>query len=322
MNSKKVIYQILVAVVIAFTFVSSIFLWKIEFIRKIYFSDWLTVALNGFILVLFLIGIIQLLLVFRRYAFEEIQLDFFIRGKESHDDSIMRRISPSSLIYQRHATIKKLYDRRSPINHGAISSVMIAEESTYQSIPKFINNVLILTGVFGTIVSLILALVGASTMLESVTADKGIDVMLLGMNTALTTTATAIGCFFLFSFFYQKLTDVQTHLFSRIENAVMMYIVPEFSFDTDTVNLKTEGLIKDLKELIINELREVIVDLKRGSSYVENTLAGLDTFNTQSLKKMDVLISQHGSNMEKLDDIINSLDNMRAVIKDGFRLDH
>jgi hypothetical protein len=298
MNSKKVIFQLVAALFCAF----------------------ILVGVNVFIFILFLMGVLQLIRIFRRYSYEEQQVAILVRGKESGDSNIFGRISPDSIIYNRYATIKKLYDRKVPINHGAISSIMIAQESIYQSFPKFVHNVLILTGVFGTIISLILALVGASSMLDNVTAGKGINVMLLGMNTALTTTATAIICFFFFTFFYQKLTDIQTHLFSTIENAVMMYIVPEFSFDTEVINYKTEQLIKDLRELIVKEMRDLIIDLKRGSSYIEDTLTGIDTYNTSSLKKFDMLINQQNSHIEKTEDLFNILESINVVLKDGFRL--
>jgi hypothetical protein len=56
-----------------------------------------------------------------------------------------------------------------------------------------------LTGIFGTIVSLIFALVGAGRTLGSAVLTEGMAIMLSGMNTALTTTATAITCFFIYS---------------------------------------------------------------------------------------------------------------------------
>ncbi|MDA8134023.1 MAG: hypothetical protein M0T82_05320 [Desulfobacteraceae bacterium] len=76
---------------------------------------------------------------------------------------------------------------------------------------------------------------------------EGMAIMLSGMNTALTTTATAITCFFIYSYFYGKLTDVQTHVFSVVEKTVLIHIIPRFAFDTETVNHQTAQLIGELK---------------------------------------------------------------------------
>ncbi|RMD60282.1 MAG: hypothetical protein D6828_00210 [Nitrospirae bacterium] len=168
-----------------------------------------------------------------------------------------------------------------------------------------------LTGVFGTIISLILALSGASKVL-STTAQKGTSMIFYGMHTALTTTATAIVCFFIFTYFYQKLTDIQTHLFSKIEDVVMTYIVPEFAFDTEAVSYKTEKLVK--------ELREIVEEIRVGSNMLFETFGDLKKQGISHISKMDELIEKEDNFLEKANDIILRLDYIRNAIKEGFRL--
>ena len=123
------------------------------------------------------------------------------------------------------------------------------------SFPRFVNNVLILTGVFGTVSSLIFALVGATDVLQTAVPGAGMGLLLLGMNTALTTTATAIVCYFFFTYFYHRFTDLQTWVISRLERAVLLYMVPDFTFEAETVNHQTKLLVEDVRELVV-EMRE------------------------------------------------------------------
>ena len=203
MNTRghKTLIQMLIILVAGICFCVFLSLWKAELFQRIYLSDDKTYILNGVILLLFLMGITQLIRGLHHYDFEEKQAAVFVQNKNNGltEKDLLINLSPRSIIANRYFTIKNLFDRRVPINHSAISSIMMAEESLYQSFPKFVNNVLILTGVFGTIISLIFALVGASNILQTALPGEGMGLMLGGMNTALTTTATAIVCFFFFT---------------------------------------------------------------------------------------------------------------------------
>ncbi len=301
---------IILTVVLGFFAVVSI--WQSELVRNIYFIDNKTIILNGLIFLLFFLGIIHLIKSFAHYSFEEKQIKTFVSDKELGNEDFIENISPRSIISRRYFMVKDLYNRQVPIHHGAISSIMIAEESLYQSFPKFVNNVLILTGVFGTIVSLIFALVGASTILQTALPGEGMGVMLLGMNTALTTTATAIVCYFLFTYFFQRLTDVQTYVFGKVEEAVLIHIVPEFAFDTEALNYKTELLIKDLKKLV--------AEMKKGTVFIQDSLTSLNEHNQTYLEKMAALITGYEHQVAKTEHVATKLESIREVLMNGFRL--
>ncbi len=302
----------LIILIVVFGSLAVASLWKSELVREIYFIDDKTIILNGIIFLLFFMGVIHLIRSFVHYSFEEKQIRTFVSDKELGNEDFIENISTESIIAKRYFTVKNLYDRQVPIHHGAISSIMIAEESLYQSFPKFVNNVLILTGVFGTIVSLIFALVGASSVLQTALPGAGMGVMLSGMNTALTTTATAIVCYFLFTYYFQRLTDVQTYVFGRVEEAVLIHIVPEFSFDSEAMNFKTELLIKELQKLV--------KEMKKGSGFIQDSLAGLNEHNQDYIEKLAALISGHEHQLAKTEHVATKLESIKEVLVDGFRL--
>ncbi len=310
MNSGK---KILLQLIISFILLAGIIIWKIDFIRGVYFTDKITplgLILNGVILIIFLSGIYKLIIGFLHYSFEEDQIAEFVKSKSMGEEDIFHKLSRKSIILRRFFKIKELYDRKIPINHSALSSIMLAEESLYQSLPRFVNNVLILTGVFGTIISLILALAGASTVLKTSVAGKGMWLILHGMNTALTTTATAIICFFFFSYFYHKLTDIQTHVFSKVEDAVLTYIIPDFTFDIDSINYKTDGLVRTLEKTV-----------EKINSDLIPTEGILQSFNTSQLEIINSLIRRQEIQNEKIDTLINELGKIKETVIKGFRLE-
>ena len=311
-KSQKSLINMLIILIVVFGSLAVVTLWKSEFVRQIYLIDDKTIILNGIIFLLFFMGVIHLIRSFVHYSFEEKQIRTFVSDKELGNEDFIVNISAASIIAKRYFTVKDLYDRQAPIHHGAISSIMIAEESLYQSFPKFVNNVLILTGVFGTIVSLIFALVGASSVLQTALPGAGMGVMLSGMNTALTTTATAIVCYFLFTYFFQRLTDVQTYVFEKIEEAVLIHIVPEFAFDSEAVTYRTELLIK--------EMRDLVEELKKGTGFIQNSLAGLNEYNKTYIEKMAALITGHEHQITKTEHVVTKLESIKEVLLNGFRL--
>jgi hypothetical protein len=311
-KSQKSLVNMLVVLTVVLGFFIAISFWRSELVKSIYLVDNKTIILNGIIVLLFFIGVIHLIISFRHYAFEEKQIRNFISDIELGNEDAIEGISADSIIAKRYFTVKDLYDKQVSIHHGAISSIMMAEESLYQSFPKFVNNVLILTGVFGTIVSLIFALVGASSVLQTALPGEGMGVMLLGMNTALTTTATAIVCYFLFTYFFQRLTDVQTYVFGKVEEAVLIHIVPEFAFDSEALNYKTELLIKDLKKMV--------VELKKGTGFIQDSLAGLNEHNQAYIEKMTALITGHEHQIAKTEHLAAKLESIKEVLLNGFRL--
>ena len=292
----------------------AISLLRWDIVRDVYLSDTKNILLNGAIVVVFASGVWKLLQSFAKYGFEEKQLAEFsnrrLRGADA--DEVISTISPRAIIAMRYEEIKGLFERRVPIHHGALSAIMVAEQSAWSSFPRFVNNVLILTGVFGTIVSLIFALAGAGRTLGATVPTEGMAMMLSGMNTALTTTATAITCFFVYSYFYGRLTDIQTHLFSQIERAVLIHIIPRFAFDTDAVNHQTSQLIRQLQELI--------TEMQKGTGFIAETLSGINIYNAQNLEKLDALLLRHDNQIAGTGRVVERLEQLQDVLIEGFRL--
>jgi hypothetical protein len=287
-----------------------LFFWKAELIMSLYFSDGKTILLNGIIILMFFSGMYHLFKALSHYSFEEKELWSF--DWDNIETRFINKDIKNSIIRKRFYTIKGLYDRRIPVNHGVLSSIMTAEESLYQSYPKFINNVLILTGVFGTIVSLILALVGASSILNNALPGEGIGDMLSGMNTALTTSATAIVCFFVFTYFYQRFTDIQTFVFAKIEEIVVNKIIPHFAFDSETVNHETKELIR--------EINKILSEAKENSEHVRVIVDRLNDYGKEYIDNMNLFIKNQDMQQERTETVINRLEHIHSVLMEGFRL--
>jgi len=313
-RSLQSLTQMSIVLVVVAAAVIVVTAWRWEFVSSVFLADWKSILLNGVILLVFALGVFQLYRGFTHYAREERQLAKFLelrtRGRGTRE--ILDDDTDQSLLADRYRTIKTLFDRGVPIDHGAISAISVAEESLHQSFPRFVNNVLILTGVFGTVSSLIFALIGASDVLRTAMPGQGMGLMLLGMNTALTTTATAIVCFFLFTYFFQKLTDVQTHHLSQVERAVLLHVIPEFSFEPQTVDHQTKILLTELG-LLVDEIRG-------GVATARNTMLELDSRQANENAQWDAALAGQQEHQRRLDSVLAALAEVRQALVEGFRL--
>lgn len=247
-------FNVLIRLIVVSVLVVSLIFYNFDYIQNIYLRNQLTntgYIINGSIIGLFLLGMVKLVLSLLFYWREERAVGKFIINVHRDSFNPIETINKKSLIYHRYMTMQEIYHQHAPVNQNALAATMVASESTRLSLPKFVSNILILTGVFGTIISLSIALVGASSLME----DNGISGMgqvIHGMSTALSTTTTAIICYLLFGYFYLKLTDIQTNLFSAIEQITTLHLVPRFSHQSENMLHQLAELIKSLRHTAAN----------------------------------------------------------------------
>ncbi len=281
--------------------VAALIIWKLDYINTVYFKDQLTATgwiINGAIVVLFGLGMLRMIAIFLSYSREEAAMMRFVRNADAEDADPLKGVSKKSIIARRYNTLEKLHKTHTPINQNALASTLVASESTRNSFPRFISNTLILTGVFGTIVSLSLALIGASDLLENAVNVNGMGLVVHGMSTALSTTITAIACYMYFCYFYVRMTDVQTNLISGIEQVTTTYLMPKFQLQTDNVLYEFTGLIRSLQGLVTQMSKS-----QNRFAEVEKSLAeSVDTFKKHI----------EGSHQELAD--------IKGILRIGFRL--
>ena len=295
--SRRMLFRLVVFGVI----VVAILISNYGYINSLYLKNQLTpvgMVINGGILIAFLLGLIKVISSLWYYMQEESALARFVRQFNGDAGKLLKGISRKSIIARRYHTIRKLSERHVHINHSALASTLLADESTRTSFARYIGNILILTGVLGTIVSLSVALVGASSLLESAQDTGSMGLVIHGMSTALSTTITAILCYLFYGYFNLKLGDAQTHLLSGIEEATAVYLLPEYSKDSETMLHEVSGLIHGLREAAGAML----------SIQQEYALAG------HRLNEVVAALSQQMSGSTE------NIDSIKQLLRDGFRL--
>ena len=295
--SRSVLFQFLMlSVLVAF-----LLLINQSFLINFYLKNQETYTgfiVNGSILALFFLGLFRLVLLLLRYNREESALARFIKNVQNEVTLPTERINKKSLIYNRYISVLEISKHNVAVNHSALASVLVATESTRLSLPRFISNILILTGVFGTIISLSIALMGASDIIDSADGISGMSIVIHGMSTALSTTATAIVCYLFFGYFYMKLTDVQTELLSGIEQATTLYIMPRFTYQTDSMLHEVGNLVKSL-----HEAASVMTDTQ-----IDFANAG---------RNLNALSETYA---DRLTTLSTDIEEIKSLLRDGFRL--
>lgn len=294
--------SVLIQLVALSILLCAIIFFNLDFVRSIYLEKQVTQTgyiVNGSILALFALGLFRIITLLLRYAREEAALAKFIRNVENDTVRPIDNISGTSLIHRRYSTVVEISKHNVAVNHSALASTLLATESTRLSLPRFISNILILTGVFGTIVSLSIALLGASNIIDSAEGGLGnMGMVIHGMSTALSTTTTAIVSYLFFGYFYLKLTDVQTQLLSGIEQATAMYIMPRFTYQTDSMLHEVGNLVRALREAAEN-MSKVEIDFE------------------QAGRNLNLLSSTYG---ERLGRLGRDIEDIKTLLRNGFRL--
>ena len=289
--------------------------WKLDFINEMYFRDQLTptgLIVNGAILTLFILGIFRIIGILSSYSLEERALLQFMNNLQDKVDPLYE-VAEKRIIARRYKTLETLHKANTPINHNALATTLVASESTRNSLPKFINNTLILTGVFGTIVSLSIAMIGASDLLASSINVNGMGLIIHGMSTALSTTITAIVCYIYFGYFYMKLTDVQTNLVSGVEQITATHLMPRFQIQTESVLFEFSGLIRSLQSLIgkMEASQSSFQSLAHEMQNSQSNIEALEQCISTSVNKVYE---------ERIQPITQEMEDIKKLLRDGFRL--
>ena len=282
--------------------VIAIAIWQWDYLIDLYIHNQITYVgwiINGAILALFLLGLGRMVHLFVIYSEEEKALDLFVEATRAEDlDSLDERLPPDSIIGQRYATVLNFFSSRTEINHNALAATLLARETSKTSFIKFVNNILILAGVFGTIVSLTVALIGASTAISATDSLRGIDVVIHGMSTALSTTMTAILAYFLFGYFYLKLMDTQSYVLGWVEHETATQLIPRYQAAT-----------RSPEQALAEMLTGTVETIDKFNNFI-NQIQALGASQSQMLDNFEQLNDQ---NMRMLSDI-------RGILRAGFRL--
>jgi len=295
--------------------VGGLLYWKLDFVSSVYFRGQLTytgLIINGAIVGMFVTGLARIVAMLVLYHREESALLDFVYNL---DDGLapLFEIPKKSMIARRYLTLEKLNKANTPINQSALATTLIATESTRGSFPKFINNILILSGVFGTIVSLSIALIGASDLLASAVNVDGMGLVIHGMSTALSTTITAIICYVFFGYFHMKSTDVQTNLVSAIEQVTTTHLMPRFQVQTESILFEFSGLIRSLQSLVqqMESSQDSFSHLATEMHDSQGSTEALEQAIASTLKQ----IHQHQAQT-----VTQEMEDIKDLLRAGFRL--
>ncbi len=247
---------ILLQMGVVFLLLAGIIIWQRQTVYNIYIANQVNSvgwAVNGSIMLLFGCGLIGLIKRFFEYRSQEQAINKFNNNIKLNAEPLSG-IRQEYMVAERFLTLTSLHRRRANVNQNALAATLLASESSRNSFLKFVHNILILTGVFGTIISLSISLLGASDILQSggraVAQTSGLNTMIYGMSTALSTTMTAIIAYLFFGYFYIKLTDTQTFLISKIEEVTATTLLPHLQINQDAVAMDYAESIRSANELI------------------------------------------------------------------------
>jgi len=269
----------------------------------IYFTNQQTSAgyvLNGLILVLFLLGMMRALVVLFAYHREEQALSRVLSNLELQQGSLLQGVAAASIIAVRVGILENMRLQRAPVHHQALAATLLARESARTGLVRFIHNILILCGVLGTIVSLSIALFGASSLLEQAVSSTGMGMVIHGMSTALSTTMTAIVCYLFLAYFMSAIQNLQTRFLGHVEEITATRLLPLYQITEEAVTQHALDLVREA-HLLVQSLHDKVDAIDPASVKLEIEQGRIQAQN------------QH-------EEMLAQLRELSAIMKDGFRL--
>lgn len=298
----KLSNRILLQFVLAMILLVVAIVMNIDFLNHFYLQNQQTntgIILNSVISGIMVFGMLNLLILLLRYRREEYAIGGFVENVEAIRKNPVEGLDAHSLIAKRYSTMKSINKVHGEINHNALAAMLTADEGTRLGVVRFINNILILTGVFGTIVSLSVALLGASDLIESAsTGLDGMGLVIHGMSTALSTTITAIVSYVIFGYFYLRVRDVQTHMISGIEHLTSVFLIPVFVKRSEDILNQIGGLIKGVIRAT-EKMTQTQVIFQESASTLQQSI---------------------NNNKQQMDQLTCDIADIKQLLRDGFRL--
>ena len=300
MNIKKISAKsTLIQIVIFLLVTAALAFMNIGLIEKLYNSGEISktgMIINAIIIALFFFGMLRIVVVLFSYINEHrVSLKLVEYLKENASDPISR-LPEKSLAVQRFKAVTWVTKQGSPVNQAAMAASCNASESSRLTLIRFVHSTLILAGVFGTVVSLSMALIGAAGLLNSPEGVKEMSTIISSMSSALSSTVTAIVCFFIFAYFYLRLNDARIQMLSNIEDITSLYLLPKVTHTED-------GMIRQVSELTmaLNQAAEKLL-------MVEDTFIAAGDRLQQAVNDLQGQLSN------------SSLDEIKDLIRKGFHL--
>ncbi|HHL19864.1 MAG TPA: hypothetical protein ENJ33_09020 [Thiothrix sp.] len=257
--------------------------------------------LNGIVVVVFLLGLTRIVIVLLSYAREQEMLLRLAKNVKKKSQYPLAGLAEKSLAAKRYQQIRWIYDHNAPINQAALASSLNASESSRFTLIRFVHNILILIGVFGTVVSLSVALVGASGLLDSPAESmQRMGLIISSMSTALSTTITAIVCFIIYAYFFLRLNDVKIHLLSSIEDVTSLYILPRMTHNEET-------MVRDVAKL---------------TTALRQAAERMGEVETRFIAAGEGLQATVGLMQQQVSRIDTDMGQMKELLREGFRLPH
>ena len=296
-SAKSTLFQIVVFLVV----VAALILFNKNTIQNLYTSGGISktgMIINGIIIALFVIGMLRIIMVLFRYINEDV-VNFKLVSllKENAGDPIAK-LPEDSLSVQRFNAVKWVAQQGGEINQAAMAASTNSSESSRLTVIRFVHSTLILAGVFGTVVSLSMALIGAAGLLNSPEGVKEMGVIISGMSSALSSTVVAIVCFFIFAYFYLRLNDARIQVLTHIEDMTSLYLLPKL-----TKQNSESAMVDQVTTLAIkmNQAADKLVQVEH-------------SFLQASDQLMLAVDKLHGKIQS------NSLDDIKDLIRKGFHL--
>ena len=198
-------------------------------LEELYFGPLSTdvgLVVNAAIAVLFLASLARMLFLLLRYLREERAVAEFLEQLDFGLSSAGLAPIEDSLAVRRYRMLQQARGGAGPVEQPALAGLLWQQEQARLGLVRLVHSVLILLGVFGTVASLSLSLVGAAELFTAPQSVDGITVVVRGMATALSTTMTAIAAYLVLAFVFSRLSVAQAHVCQQIETLTLQRLLP------------------------------------------------------------------------------------------------